>query len=303
MPEGGTTPPGGAGATTIQTEIQATATNLASDGTSIYWTSSLGSGGPVYSAPVNGGAVSTVVAGPLSGGFLAVDDVNVYYPGPSGGYASSPKSGGGPATLITPAGAEVLAFTLLGGNAYWMEDNGAVKTAPAQGGATTVLATFAQQGPDPFHGIAVTSNTVFVPVGGLSGALAYFPIGSGVPAGSMPAMISGLGSPGCMFLVSGTSDVYCSNGGSMIAIADDGTTTTLGSVLDQGVSAGGGSVAADDTYVYWIDEDTVGTMMRAPKAGGSATIIARDTSPVAIAVDTSAIYWSDVGGNILRLPK
>jgi hypothetical protein len=43
--------------------------------------------------------------------------------------------------------------------------------------------------------------------------------------------------------------------------------------------------------------------MRVPKTGGTATIIARDTSPVAIAVDANAVYWSDEGGNILRLEK
>jgi hypothetical protein len=43
--------------------------------------------------------------------------------------------------------------------------------------------------------------------------------------------------------------------------------------------------------------------MRAPKSGGAATIVARDTSPIAIAVDANAIYWSDMGGNIMRLPK
>jgi hypothetical protein len=34
-----------------------------------------------------------------------------------------------------------------------------------------------------------------------------------------------------------------------------------------------------------------------------ATIIARDTTPYAITVDKNAVYWSDVGGNIMRLPK
>jgi hypothetical protein len=35
---------------------------------------------------------------------------------------------------------------------------------------------------------------------------------------------------------------------------------------------------ADDTYAYWADMTTVGTVMKAPKAGGgSATGIARDT--------------------------
>jgi hypothetical protein len=58
-----------------------------------------------------------------------------------------------------------------------------------------------------------------------------------------------------------------------------------------------------DTYVYWADGVMVGTIMRAPKAGGTATIVAHDADPVAIAVDANAIYWSDEGGNIMRLAK
>jgi hypothetical protein len=46
-----------------------------------------------------------------------------------------------------------------------------------------------------------------------------------------------------------------------------------------------------------------GTVMRAPKAGGAATVIANDASPLAIAVDANAIYWSDQGGNIMRVAK
>jgi hypothetical protein len=55
---------------------------------------------------------------------------------------------------------------------------------------------------------------------------------------------------------------------------------------------------------HWVDAVTVGTIMRVPKTGGGmATIIARDTTPYAITVDKNAVYWSDVGGNIMRLPK
>ena len=60
----------------------------------------------------------------------------------------------------------------------------------------------------------------------------------------------------------------------------------------------------DDTYVYWVDETTVGAIMKAPKAGGgTATMLARDTSPTAIAVDATSVYWADMGGYIKRVPK
>jgi hypothetical protein len=105
-------------------------------------------------------------------------------------------------------------------------------------------------------------------------------------------------------MLSDTNAVYCETlFGSILAVASDGTVTSLGSVLESGMG-GVGNVAFDDTYVYWIDATMVGTIMRASKAGGSAaTIIARDTLPVAIAVDANAIYWSDEGGNIWRLAK
>jgi len=76
----------------------------------------------------------------------------------------------------------------------------------------------------------------------------------------------------------------------------------LGTIYS-GTGSPSGSVGFDETYVYWLDSLTVGTVMRAPKAGGTAEIIARDTSPTAIAVDSHSVYWSDQGGNIMRLDK
>jgi hypothetical protein len=49
---------------------------------------------------------------------------------------------------------------------------------------------------------------------------------------------------------------------------------------------------------------TVGTIMKAPKTGGgTATVLARDTSPTAIAVDANNVYWGDMGGYIKSVPK
>ena len=54
---------------------------------------------------------------------------------------------------------------------------------------------------------------------------------------------------------------------------------------------------------YWADMTTVGTIMKAPKSGGSSTVLARDTSPTAIAVDANSVYWSDAEGYIKSIPK
>ena len=62
-------------------------------------------------------------------------------------------------------------------------------------------------------------------------------------------------------------------------------------------------LAVDDQYVYWVDDLPVGTIMRVPKTGGTPSVVAHDASPVAIAVDANAVYWSDFGGNLWRLAK
>jgi hypothetical protein len=297
------------GATSIASLIQETPTNLASDGTSLFWVSSVGAGGPVSSMPVGGGPITTVVPGLIGGGYLFVDDVNVYYPspGPSGGIARSPKGGGGAPTLVNEAGASISGVTVLGPTAYWVEQSEpvgyggeiAVKSAPLQGGAISTIAEFnvgfAVLGG---YGIGVTTTTVFLSA--TSTTLTSFPLSSGVPDGGTPAPVPG-GVQGCTLLSSDTDAVYCYTGSSVYRVASDGTMTLLGTVVGQGLCCGG--VAFDDTYVYWLDIDTVGTIMRAPKTGGTATIIARDTSPVAITVDANAVYWSDQGGFIMRLVK
>jgi hypothetical protein len=44
--------------------------------------------------------------------------------------------------------------------------------------------------------------------------------------------------------------------------------------------------------------------LKAPKGGGgTAAVIANDTSPTAIAVDSKAIYWGDQDGYIKSVPK
>ncbi len=79
------------------------------------------------------------------------------------------------------------------------------------------------------------------------------------------------------------------------AIASDGTPTTLGAVP---------YIVFDDTYAYWANNATAGTIMKALKSGGgTATVIARDTSPTAIAVDARSVYWSDAAGYIKSVAK
>ncbi len=306
--EGGSGGGGGNGVpTTLASEIQLTPTNLVSDGTSLFWTSGVGAGAPVSSVPVGGGPITSVVPGPLPGGFVAVDDVNIYFYDDSGGISRAPKSGGGSSTLVNGTNASVAQVSVLGSSVYWLESGSAgpiqpvpteyaVKRTPLQGGAISTVAEFNAQLSPGVYGIGVTATTVFISEEGIM--LISLPLGSGVPDGGMPAKVPGVMS-GCQLLLSDTDAIYCDTGSSIDRVASDGTTTVLGNAL----GGGPGSLAFDDTYVYWVDDATVGTIMRAPKTGGTAAVFARDTDPLAIAVDANAVYWSDQGGAIMRLAK
>jgi hypothetical protein len=167
-----------------------------------------------------------------------------------------------------------------------------LQTAPLLGGPVTTIASFKDPASPAMDDLAVTSSTAFVGTEGhYANELFKFPFGSA----SSP---SGLSSP-CVFLTSDANAIYCApNSGSNVAIASDGTTTTLGPSVNSSY------IVFDETYVYWADMTSVGTIMKAPKAGGGiATVLSRDTSPTAIAVDANSVYWGDQGGFIKSVPK
>ncbi len=222
-----------------------------------------------------------------------MDDINVYLL-QNEGITRIPKAGG-PATLVNESGAAVYAATSLASTAYWVESAPggcggcipvAVKSAPLLGGAVLLAGAFAFPLPD-IDDIAVTPSAVFI---GFSSLYEFSMSANG--------MFVGTGER-CTSLTSDNGAVYCAeSSGSNLRIASDGTTTPLGPAVSSSY------IVFDDTYVYWADMTAVGTIMKAPKAGGgTATVIARDASPTAIAIDANSVYWSDLGGAIKSIPK
>jgi hypothetical protein len=261
--------------------------------------------------PVGGGSVTVLLDGPLtntdgyvgvlapSDTFLAVDDVNVYVL-MNNALVRIPKRGGA-ATLVNESGAVVLDATVLGNTAYWVpwptggESPNAVyslQSAPLLGGPVVTVASFKYPGAFAQDEVAVTASTAFVGSAGSEGdELFDFPLATPVATASL--------SDSCVFLTSDQNAIYCAqNSGSNVAIATDGSSTGLGPANNSSY------IVFDDTYVYWVDMTTVGTIVKAPKAGGgSTTVLASDTSPTAIAVDANSVYWADQGGYIKSIPK
>jgi hypothetical protein len=297
------------GVTVLASQVQVTPNRLVSDGRLLFWTTTSTPG--LLAMPVGGGAITALLNGPPSEfpGFLAVDDANIYLlqnatdanGGGVGQFIRIPKNGA-PATLINEPGVTVIAATTLGGTAYWVENQlsggpgqeTGVKSAPLLGGAISSIVSTVFPTDLPTDAIGVTSTTAFVTSSG-GGVLYDFPLSTGVGVGGLAVVPAG---SGCDVLTSDTAAIYCAqSSGSNLAIGSDGTSASLGSGVNSSY------IVFDDTYAYWANETTVGTIMKSPKAGGTATILARDTSPTAIAVDATSVYWADIGGYIKSIPK
>lgn len=292
----------------IASEIQLTPSAMASDGTSVFWGSVLGLGGPIYGVPVTGGTVRTVVSGNHSGDFVAVDDTSVYFwasPGPGIDRANKDGSGNGSALLSSDGGISYLLPTVQGSTLYWLEHSVSapstyfLRSMPLQGGDIVSQAEFSA-GISAFDSLAVSTSTAFLNGFTIDSSIRVLALGSGmVDVNSLPTIpgfnhlcTQMLASSDVMVCHADTSELY----GFTIAGSTVSTATLLAPFAL-------GPITMDDKYVYWVDDLPVGTIQRVPKAGGTIELLARDPNPVAIAVDANAVYWADQQGNIMRLAK
>jgi hypothetical protein len=293
----------------IASLIQQPPTRMASDGTTLFWSD----GSNVSRVAVGGGAIRTLTPGYL----LSVDDagVYVYESDGGGGVYRVPKSGGAQVRISEASTSALIGReTTYGGNAYWAEWSSVtttvqttppvvVKEAPLAGGPITTIGEFETLSPNGLGPMAVTSDAVFFGVTTPSLGVASFSKTTGVPDGGTLQNVPGL-SDVCDSLVSDDDAVYCDPElGAITRIASDGALTTLGMAIGGQGGPMGTGLALDDTDVYWVDQAMVGTVMKVSKKGGTATTLARDANPIAIAVDATSVYWSDAGGTIERLSK
>jgi len=220
-----------------------------------------------------------------------------------------PKSGTAP-SLVSEAGVGLAAVTTLGGIAYWLEnptvDGGStymVKSAPLSGGAVSLVAQFNSENWVQFLG--VTSSTAFVG-SELSDEVQSFPV-TGLPSSGLKTVDASCGA-----LASDTDAVYYSGGAWALAIASNGTTNSIGTVLESAGTRFAGlenpEQLVDDTSVYevvafLVDGGNLGSIQKTPKTGGATIVVAQGVVPTAIAVDARWLYWSDRSGFLKRVPK
>ena len=132
--------------------------DVATDGVNVYWVEN-GPFSVVRSVPVNGGAITTLGAGPGPAGRIRIDGTYVYWLAHDDEIDRVPKVGGTPIRLVGPIPGLATDFALDANNVYisgW--DSGTIWKAPLAGGTLTSLAS---PGPDQTRRIEADGGKVY----------------------------------------------------------------------------------------------------------------------------------------------
>jgi hypothetical protein len=223
-----------------------------------------------------------------------------------------------------------LGIAVSNGQVYWTDDNGSgsVMTVSADGGTPIALAT----GQSYPYGIAATATDVFWATYHaqlVGGTVMDAPLDGGAPVAIATSLM------GPQFVTVNAQGVFwnAENNGGGVLFAGGGVqtyavpgpiylasndTSVLWSVppdIDSLSIASGvtstiatgqypGGIAADSSYVYWVNNGTAVGIMRAPLDGGAPASLATGlTSPDYLTIDDASLYWTSInGGLVMKLP-
>jgi len=276
---------------------------LAVDSTNVYWLNQASGGcnGALMKAPIAGGTAAPLVSSIGTQGYLAIDSSAVYFDDSicSNGSVvvrSVPKAGGTPATLATST--STFAATGLAvdtGSVYFSQQGfmgtaGEVWVVPKAGGTFTSLATGMAPG-----SLSVDSTNLYW-ADASSGGLFKTPVVGGGSTKISNDLINTIDSTA----TDGTNVFWSTSTGSndhVVQLAVAGGTQTP---LAQGLSYPRG-VIVDGGFVYW-NNPLQNTIVRVPVGGGTVTTIVTGYAAVALAVDSTSLYWT-VGGSAGKVMK
>lgn len=270
----------------------------------VFWTEGT-SPGSVATVAKAGGQWTKLVES-KSPGEIAVDESRVYWLSTSapGALLSMPVEGGAPMVLATTDGFAD-AFAMDEAYVYWSQvkdaegvDIGRIMRTPKEGGETVVLAQTAEA-----YAMAADAVSIYwMAIGGALEGIKKLP----KDGGAEPALVVNDIGSGHRIVVDAES-VYYGIGEGLAKVAKGGGEAV---VLRQGGTPFG--MAVDEEHVYWATNYE--GVLRLPKAGGSAEVIATGSfHAAAVAVDATHVYWTtfegesqepgSLDGAILRMEK
>ena len=281
-----------------------TASELALDGVSVYWTiagDSFTPTGVVESAPLLGGAVTRIASAQLLASDLEVSNGYVYWANQgttgAGAIMRAPVSGGGSTLVASEPNNDAIAIAVDATHVYWgsfHQTGSAVRRVLTSGGAATTLSSEPQRRPSA---VVVDGSFVYW-TRYAEGSLARMPLAGG----TVTPLVQGV--PQLHTVTRDGQFLYFANSSLIQRVRSDGTSPLT---LVQGASAGpqyGFDLAVDATHVYWSDSSGI---YRIPLAGGTreqlwAAANSTESPRSSPVVNATHVYWATEGG-VLRRTK
>jgi hypothetical protein len=274
-------------------------------GGDVFFTTGRFNGG-VYSVPKNGGGLTTIATNQGGPRGIAVDSQHVYWVNVGGGQVMraartpgaqpQPIAAGGAQPIAIAEDGNAIYFTTRGDGCIWSLS----KTAPVPTGPTRIAGP---DGPNQMNDLAVYNGTVYFTQDG-TGLLKQVPVG-GPPGAATSPIMGNVGSRGVAANAKG------------VAWAQPGGGAPSGRVLFWPFSGNTATPVATGQQLPWataLDANgevyfarhigPTGGVHRAVAGAAPIDIATNQSSPTAIAVDDTSVYWLNIGlGSLLRAAK
>jgi hypothetical protein len=208
----------------------------------VYWSSTVGGNGGMYSVPItsNGTVTPTMIGSGASEGIATDPAGNVYWTAHSGTITKWSKSTGTAATLYSVGSGEAYGIAADAANVYWTDMvGGNVYSVPSNG--TGNITTLASSLNSPAVIAIDTVNAYFLVAGAVMGVRL-----DGTSTAKMLATDTNISTQESGIATDGTY-VYWSNHNALMRVPVGG-----GTGQDMGVGAATAGVTVDGNYVYFV---------------------------------------------------
>jgi hypothetical protein len=274
---------------------------------SVAWFVWCGGAAPPPPPPPPGGTGDSLVLGAGAGSAaLPAASSSSAAPSPSDSAAAAPPPSGPPVTVLAKGlhGSSALAVDRQ--SAYWIDEvDGSLQRAPKRGGVTMDVVPGNGNAFAPGSSVAVDNTDVYWTSAPASGAGKALSLTRQDKNGGKPTVVASAGVGPLQCVVLDDLNMYWVQGSAVMRAPKSG-----GLPLPvAGGQTGAGTVAVDDTFIYWSLAGTEkaqfadGAIAAAPKKGGGAKVLVKGAEHAYnVLVDDKNLYWQNVD-KIMKAPK
>jgi hypothetical protein len=223
---------------------------------------------------------------------IAVDATSVYWVESIGGVVLKESINGGLVTTLASSTGPIH-IAVNGSHVFWTSGHGTLQSVPLSGGPVTTVASMS--GAETGGGVALDSSNVYwtFTASMPAGLVLSQPLGGGAVA----TMATGQDSP--FDIAVNSSALFWANESSTEGFATVSFDGGVPQVVGPTHNLSAGSIAVDDSSVYWSDEVSI---CKQALSGGAPVTLATGFRPNQIAIDAARVYWTDIISGVVEVP-